>query len=770
MWSRSMRSSRFCSALLGLTLLLLLGMSPPVHAQSLLSEPRWSEFPWEKLSTSAAEPSPPSAPESVAANESPDPAAIAVALPTPYRYQGSRPSIDSWLPAAPEQAARAFARLRTMMSVEEQLYYRLRLQALEGDSANVRGLAESFLRQFPYSRFFPQVLLLVTEFAAPEPAFYETWESPLLRSSTRPQRLHYWGLRSQQAEEQELWLSALRYRLEQLRELDTESAALLLPKLRALIASLSDPAALERLLAQFPDVAFVQERAQRQQLITLMAERRYEEVQPLLATLLTNARSQNDALALQELQALQRRLDRQLNIEPYRIGVLLPMTSRIPTVARLSQQTIEGLRVAIRVAPPLPEQLTDASPLRTASPTVAHTLSDNRSLPLTDAADLPSENATTATSIALDNASAQRQLPDNTTATTPTPPTAPRVDPFRRPRWELVFRDTELSPEKTRQAFRELVEEENVIAVMGPLARRTSEAAAEEAEAAQVPMISFSLTTSVPDLGSFVFRNNLSWEQEIVAVLDYATQYLAARRFVVLYPDSREGREKVRVFWEMAREKGLQVQNIQSYVADQNSYVDEFESFTGIRQYRTDEEDALIAELKERAEPRRDFDAVFLIAGDQTQDLEIIIPYLEVYGLDNTLVLGDSGWNDARLLFAPKRETLRRAVFTGGFFPRSEDPDVQEFRNLHLRYLHRYDTYVGPTAYAAYAYDTTRLLMQLLLDPAHHDPVALRDALLNHPPTKGVTGRFFFQPNGEVRHQMTFWTIKKDRFAPVELP
>ena len=333
-----------------------------------------------------------------------------------------------------------------------------------------------------------------------------------------------------------------------------------------------------------------------------------------------------------------------------------------------------------------------------------------------------------------------------------------------------MFRDTKLDPDTTRQGFRELVEDEHVMAVIGPLARRTSEAAAAEAEALKVPMISLSVTTSIADLGDYVFRNNISWEQEVEALLDYATEYLQARRFVVLYPDSREGREKLRVFWEQARAIGAQIQNIQRYENSQKSFVDEFESFTGIRRYRTDEEDALIEEQKDRGIPEQNFDAIFLIAGDQTQDLEIIFPYLEVYGLEDSLILGDSGWNNPLLLFAPKRETIRQAVFTDSFFPHSEAQEVQHFVAEHERFFYRYQGYVGPTAYTAYAYDTAKLLLQLLTQPANQDPDALREALLKQPPTQGVTGRFEFQPNGEVWHQMNFWTMGRDRFVPISLP
>lgn len=467
-----------------------------------------------------------------------------------------------------------------------------------------------------------------------------------------------------------------------------------------------------------------------------MRESQYEDALAFSENLLGAARLQNNLDDEANLTQLQQFLRQRLQVNPYRVGVLLPLTSSIPTAARLTQQTIEGLRLALQNAPALEHP---APP------------------------DLLLDNATTSTEGASQGGG---QISDNQTA-----PIAqgPAILPAF-PRWEFVFRDTRLDPEVTRQGFRELVEQEKVVAVIGPLTRRTSEAAAEEAEALQVPMISLSLTTSIADLGDYVFRNNLSWEQEVAALLDYSTQYLQARRFVVLYPDSREGREKLKVFWERARHVGARVQNIQRYESQQSSYVDEFESFTGIRRFRTDEEDALIAAQRDRGEPQRNFDAIFLIAGDQTQDLEIIFPYLEVYGLENSLILGDSGWNNPLLLFAPKHETIRRAVFTDSFFPQSEASEVQRFVAQHERFFYRYQNYIGPTAYTAYAYDTARLLLELLEQPENHDPSILREALLGMPPTEGVTGRFHFQPNGEVRHQMSFWTLGRDRFTPLSLP
>ena len=689
----------------------------------------------------------------------------------PYRYRGNIPELDALLPADPESAAEELIRQQALLPEEEKEYYRLRIGAAQIDRSNVDSFANAFLSHYPRSRYRDQVFLLWLEQSPVWTPTLEAAASIFVQDADSQQLRYYWSLLGRTAENQGNLADALRYRLEEARLLDNEQQKEFNKTLESLFEKISNSSVLEQFSNEFADISFIQQALPQLRLERLVKERNYAEGLLLCEQLLQEASLKGDRAEILRLENLQEFLRRRAQLKPYRVGVLLPLTTTIPTAARLTQQTIEGLRLALQGAPPLPkdnhtveplvDNLTKSTPADNTSVTteaemVVATSTDNIT-PVNDFAD-------PVTFSRIDNQTAPQ--PDNQTEII-------KAEPLKLPlppRWEFVFRDTKLDPDTTRQGFRELVEDEHVMAVIGPLARRTSEAAAAEAEALKVPMISLSVTTSIADLGDYVFRNNISWEQEVEALLDYATEYLQARRFVVLYPDSREGREKLRVFWEQARAIGAQIQNIQRYENSQKSFVDEFESFTGIRRYRTDEEDALIEEQKDRGIPEQNFDAIFLIAGDQTQDLEIIFPYLEVYGLEDSLILGDSGWNNPLLLFAPKRETIRQAVFTDSFFPHSEAQEVQHFVAEHERFFYRYQGYVGPTAYTAYAYDTAKLLLQLLTQPANQDPDALREALLNQPPTQGVTGRFKFQPNGEVWHQMNFWTMGRDRFVPISLP
>ncbi len=231
--------------------------------------------------------------------------------------------------------------------------------------------------------------------------------------------------------------------------------------------------------------------------------------------------------------------------------------------------------------------------------------------------------------------------------------------------WELVIRDSHLNQEKTKSAIRELVEKEGVIAVIGPLARKTSEAAAKEAERLHIPLISLSLTADIPEFGDYVFRNNQSWKKEVQELLDYAVSELQACRFLILYAKTREGRQKMRHFWDAALHKGCKVVATEGFKNDgQKSLVNEFDTFTGKLQRISAKDKGILKELKEKEVPIHNFDAVFVAIGSGgVSNLSLIFPYSAVYKMEKTTFLGDNGWNDAALPYAHGLRGVKKLVF-----------------------------------------------------------------------------------------------------------
>ena len=521
-------------------------------------------------------------------------------------------------------------------------------------------------------------------------------------------------------------LTAIQYRLEGMNKAKTANVASM-EKLNGLLNKVQSPEILRILSENNKNVKWLQKKIFIMELELLAKLKRYRDALGILEQRMSAARVIGDQEELEVLKQIQIRYTNALNVNPRRIGVILPLSSSSVKVSRLAQQTMNGLWLALHAneIPAVPENMGD----------------DEAS----------QENEITGKSEDKDNAQAEsdsRKFEDS---------------------WELVVRDSQLNPEITKSLVRELVETERVIAIIGPLARKTSEAAAEEAERLRVPLISLSLTESIPELGEFIFRNNQSWKQEIQELLEYATSELQACRFLILYAKTREGRQKMRLFWDAAVLKGCKVVAVEGFKDEgQKSLVNEFDTFTGkIRRLGT-EDKIILKELKEKEVPIHNFDAVFVAVGSGgVKNLSLIFPYSEVYKMRKTTFLGDSGWNDSALPYAPGLRGVKNPVFVDSFFQQSKTPAMQQLLRLHERILYRHQNYIGPTAYTAFAYDTLIILMQLLEDERNQSHRDLRDALLNMQMFPGVTGNLRFDEKGKVEREMQLLTLRRGKIQPL---
>ena len=521
-------------------------------------------------------------------------------------------------------------------------------------------------------------------------------------------------------------LTAIQYRLEGMNKAKTANVASM-EKLNGLLNKVQSPEILRILSENNKNVKWLQKKIFIMELELLAKLKRYRDALGILEQRMSAARVIGDQEELEVLKQIQIRYTNALNVNPRRIGVILPLSSSSVKVSRLAQQTMNGLWLALHAneIPAVPENMGD----------------DEAS----------QENEITGKSEDKDNAQAEsdsRKFEDS---------------------WELVVRDSQLNPEITKSLVRELVETERVIAIIGPLARKTSEAAAEEAERLRVPLISLSLTESIPELGEFIFRNNQSWKQEIQELLEYATSELQACRFLILYAKTREGRQKMRLFWDAAVLKGCKVVAVEGFKDEgQKSLVNEFDTFTGkIRRLGT-EDKIILKELKEKEVPIHNFDAVFVAVGSGgVKNLSLIFPYSEVYKMRKTTFLGDSGWNDSALPYAPGLRGVKNPVFVDSFFQQSKTPAMQQLLRLHERILYRHQNYIGPTAYTAFAYDTLIILMRLLEDERNQSHRDLRDALINMQMFPGVTGNLRFDEKGKVEREMQLLTLRRGKIQPL---
>ncbi|MCA9603177.1 MAG: ABC transporter substrate-binding protein, partial [Myxococcales bacterium] len=114
----------------------------------------------------------------------------------------------------------------------------------------------------------------------------------------------------------------------------------------------------------------------------------------------------------------------------------------------------------------------------------------------------------------------------------------PADGPANKDALRLVFRDDGGDPARTRAAVDELVSTHRVIAIIGPLAGATAQAAAERASELGVPMIA--LTPTKPAESPWISQLMLSPDAEARDLVGHAVR-TGARRFVVAHSESPYG-------------------------------------------------------------------------------------------------------------------------------------------------------------------------------------------------------------------------------------
>ena len=127
-------------------------------------------------------------------------------------------------------------------------------------------------------------------------------------------------------------------------------------------------------------------------------------------------------------------------------------------------------------------------------------------------------------------------------------------------------------------------------------------------------------------------------------------------------------------------------------------------------------------------------------------------------------MLGDSTWSNFALPHAPGAEYLKRLWIAESFFPLDEGATIKQFVREYEKMFLLSGRFRYPPHYTAYAYDTLRILMTLLLEPRNHSHSDLQKALLGLKGFLGATGDLSFSANGEIMRKMRMINMKGRRF------
>ncbi len=317
---------------------------------------------------------------------------------------------------------------------------------------------------------------------------------------------------------------------------------------------------------------------------------------------------------------------------------------------------------------------------------------------------------------------------------------------------KLIIKDSEGDPEVAGNQVDELVLAANVICIIGPLLSVTAETAAIRAEELRIPMIVLSHKKDITQTGEYIFQNSLTPDLQTTTIVDYATETLELKRFVILYPDNNYGTDFMNLFWDKVLEHGGEIVGVESYLPDQNDFQNEIKKLVGL--YYEDREDELedTGVEGEELQPIIDFDAIFI--PDYYDKVGLILPQLAYCDVVGTQLLGTSGWNSQQLI-KMAREYAQGAVFVDGFFKGSPYPFVRKF-------LHEFRSIFDeePGILEAQAYDSANMVIGLIKNQGIESRDGLREGLCELRDYPGVSGATSFKETGNSDKMLFVLTVK----------
>ena len=354
-------------------------------------------------------------------------------------------------------------------------------------------------------------------------------------------------------------------------------------------------------------------------------------------------------------------------------------------------------------------------------------------------------------------------------------------------RLRIIVRDSEGDPVKAAEAIRELASDPSILAVVGPIFSAESLGAAEAAERSGIPLVTLSTKMDVAAGRTQAFRIRTTPADEVGVLVAHAFEVLEAKRFAVLYPETRYGRGMRKLYWEAVTARGGKMVAASSYDPDATDFSGAIRDMIGYRFLTSHEREAIkvrseILRAARRLEPSDalvlrealyplmgpereilppivDFDVLFI--PDAAEKIALIAPGLAFHEINDVQLMGSSDWLDMELLRVARRH-VSGSVISTPFYAESDVSIVAEF-------VQGYENTFGeiPSAYSAQAFDATNLIL-VQLAAGRADRRGVREGLLDVRAYPGATGVLTMRPDGNARRRPFLLTVSGRRFRSLD--
>ena len=289
------------------------------------------------------------------------------------------------------------------------------------------------------------------------------------------------------------------------------------------------------------------------------------------------------------------------------------------------------------------------------------------------------------------------------------------------------------TPEASVSTAKELIEMEDVFALLGPVYSTNAVEVGPIAQQAQRLMLPGSSGSNVPETGDYVFLITVPnpFQGEVMASFAMNPDELGATRAAtIIEADDVYTTDLVQAFEAAFRQNGGEIVHSGAYTVGETTFT------------------TLLTEIH-KVQP----DVIFC-PGFQPEVPSLIKEARQI-GITGTF-LGGSAWDDRErfLSILDDNSVLDGSYYPTNFSVATPDPNVQEF-------VMAYSAHFGspPDGIAASGYDAMRLLALAIETAGSLDPVAVRDAFAAVNGYKGATTISHYDANRHPVKSLTIQTI-----------
>ncbi len=311
---------------------------------------------------------------------------------------------------------------------------------------------------------------------------------------------------------------------------------------------------------------------------------------------------------------------------------------------------------------------------------------------------------------------------------------------FLHPEVEIVLKDTKGDPIAATSLSKELIEEQNVIAIIGPLKSESTLGAGMVADGARIPLISPTASQKgIGNLGDFIFQITLSSQTRAKSLAEFLVKERKLLDFVLLVSDDQHSQEFGLSFQEELQKSGAKIIAIQHLYKEATDLANAVRTVKKIlleippSGYLSEEEESFINQIPVKV------DGFFVVAG-KDQMLKIL-PQISFSKINTTVIGTDACGNTEVLNLA--QNLSQELIFTSDTYHLEDDQAWMSFVAL---YRNKYGE--EPDRVAALGFDSMNLLINLF-EKGMFTPEEIKENLVRMRNFEGASGAIRFDQYGE---------------------